>query len=90
MTNLAMEMHSMDISDPIRNIVIFVFLIALAQLGLYAYRATKKKVRVGFTRNSVVFIGSLFSPHGDMVKEMKATIKNKVKKVDPQDKERKL
>jgi hypothetical protein len=85
-----MENHSMDISDPIRNIVIFVFLIVLAQLGLYAHRATKKKVRSGITRNSAVFIGSLFSPHGDMVKEMKATIKNKVKKVDPQDKERKL
>jgi hypothetical protein len=80
----------MDISDPIRNIVIFVFLIVLAQLGLYAYRATKKKVRSGFTSNSAVFIGSLFSPHGDMVKEMKAMIKHKVKKVDPQDKERKL
>ena len=85
-----MEIHSMDISDPIRNIVIFVFLILVARLGLYAYRATKKKVRYGFTRNSAVFIGSLFSPHGAMVKEMEATIKNKVKKVDPQDKERKL
>jgi hypothetical protein len=85
-----MENHSMDISDPIRNIAIFVFLMVLAQSGLYAYRTTKKKVRSGFTRNSAVFIGSLFSPHGAMVKEMKATIKNKVKKVDPQDKEPKL
>ena len=80
----------MDISDPIRNIVIFVFLIVLAQLGLYAYRATKKKVRVGITGHAAIFIGSLFSPHGDMVKEMKATVKNKVKKVNPQDKEHKL
>jgi hypothetical protein len=85
-----MENHPMDISDPIRNIVIFVFLIVLAQLGLYAYRSAKKKSGSGFTRNSAVFIGSLFSPHGDMVNEMKATIKNKVKKVDPQDKKRKL
>ena len=80
----------MNIEDPLRNVILFVCLIVLAQLAFYAYRATKKKARNGFGRNSVVFIGSLFSPHGDMVKEMKATIKNKVKKVDPQDKDQKL
>ena len=76
----------MNIDPPLLNTLIFVGLVILGQLAFYAYRVTKRKTRSGFLGNSAVFIGSLFSSHGDMVKEIKATIQNKVKKQDPQDK----
>ena len=77
----------MDIGDPFKNVLIALFVMALIALAFYSYQRTKKKAKVGFLGNSAIFIGTLFSSHGEMVKEVKATIRNKVKKTDPQDKD---
>ncbi len=77
----------MNIDQPLLDTLIFFLLVILGQLAFFAYRVTKRKTRSGFLGNSAVFIGSLFSSHSDMVKEIKATIQNKVKKQDPHDKE---
>ena len=77
----------MDIDKPLFNTLIFFLSMILVQLALFAYRVTKRKTRSGFLGSSAVFIGSLFSSHGDMVKEIKATIQNKVRKQDPRDKD---
>ena len=76
----------MDIGEPLRNVLIAVVLIALIPLAFYSYSKTKKKVKTGFIGNSAIFIGSLFSSHHEIAKEVKTTIRNKVKKTEPRDK----
>ncbi|HIG39639.1 MAG: hypothetical protein ABGY96_15625 [bacterium] len=76
----------MDIGEPLKNMLIAVVLMALIPLAFYSYSKTKEKVKTGFIGNSTIFIGSLFSSHHEIVKQVKATIRNKVKKTEPQEK----
>ena len=76
-----------DIGDPLRNVLIALFVILLIRVAYYTYRRTKQKVRTGLLGNSAIFLGSLFSAHSEILKEVRATIRNKVKKTDPQDKD---
>ena len=77
----------MDIDDPLMNVLVAAFLMSLIPLAIYSYRRTKKKAKVSFLGDAAIFIGSLVSPHHEIVKEVKATIRNKVKRTDPQDKD---
>ena len=74
----------MDLGDPLKNVLIAAFLMALVPLALYSHHKTKSKVKTGFLGDTAIFIGSLVSPHSKIVKEIKATIRNKVKRTDPQ------
>ncbi len=74
------------LDEPLKHVLIFLMVICLIIFSLAAYKRTKHRATIGILGHSAMFIGSLLSNHGDIVKEMKTTVRSQVKKPDPRDK----
>jgi len=70
----------LDLNDPLTNVLITAIILGLIPLGYFCCHRTKSKAKAGVLGEAAIFLGSLISPHATIVKEVKASIRNKVRK----------
>jgi len=74
----------MEFEEAFKNVIVTAMVISLIPIGYFLLKATKKRMKTSLFGHLAIGVDSLITGNPEKIKEMKATVKNRLRRQNPQ------